>query len=43
MIKMNFFVENFDAKIGFATKKVVKDGKTFMQVEKPNMTFNASG
>lgn len=35
--------ENLDTKLKFATTKIEREGKVFMQVEKPEMTFEVSG
>lgn len=37
------FSANFDAKLRFDLKKFLKNGKTYMHVENPRMTYDLTG
>lgn len=37
------FSENFDAKMTFSIKRILKNGKLFVQLDQPKMTFDVTG
>ena len=37
------FLENFNAKVAFPTRKVIRNGKTFLEAGKPKVNFDVTG